>query len=278
MTTTHEFCTNAHLSIPRFELFVLEDGKHIRGRHISDVAVDDKGFPHVAESEQVLGRFLCLGGVMNTVTEDGRPHRLALGEAVTCQMTPVAKGGINVVVTDRRIAGVMQQGDSLWGGLTFERVLLWDLDLRDIDDVMMEVKSGLLGTKEKPLLIVSHLPIAAISLEVIAVPEIGGGGRKEKSCRSLMSAVVSSAASAQMASMPPGSQRYFDLDRLRSGEWEWDPSEREFVAQLSGDDEMYLDVTGGRADRPHWSEAASTSSLGNPGDAGVRPAEEPWWR
>lgn len=264
------FRENAHLSIPRFELFDLEKAKHIYGRHLSDVMVDEMGFASVPEPERVLGRFLCLGGVTLAVAEDGRPHRLTLGEGGSYRMVPVAQGGINVVVTDRRIAGVVQQGDSLWGQTTFDRVVLWDLDLRDIDDVTMEVKSGFLGTKEKPVIIGSHLPMMGISLEVFAIPEVGGGGRKLKSSRPLMETLVAAAASAQMAALAPGAPKHFALDRLRSGDWTWDPEEKEFVAELAGDDDVCLDGNGGRADRPHWTEAAVSG-------APETTTAEPWW-
>lgn len=272
MTETQVFREHAHLAVPRLELFALEKEKHLYGQHISDVFVDDMGFALVREPEQVLGRFLCLGGVTIAVASDGRPHRVALAESGSFEMVTAARGGINVLVTDRRVVGVVQEGDSPWGRLTFDRVLLWDLDLRDIDSVSMEAKSGLLGTKEKPLIIHSYLPLMGIRLEVFAIPEVGGGGRKEKSCRPLMETLVSAAASAQMACFTEGSSRYQDLDRLRSGQWQWDPAENEFVADFTDDDdELCLDDAGGRADRPHWSGAESAAVTESP------PAEQ-WWR
>lgn len=268
MNGAEVFRRNAHLSVPRFELLGLEKGKRIHGHHISDVLVDERGFVLVAEPERVLGRFLCMGGVMNVVAEDGRPHRMTLGEDGSYTMASIVQGGINVVVTDRRVAGVVLQGDSLWGRMTFDRVLLWDLDLRDIDDVWMKVKSGFLGTKEKPLSIVSHLPMMAIRLEVIAIAEVGVRDRKMKSCRPLMEVLVTAAASAQMASLAPESPKHASLDRVRSGEWTWYPKDKELIAELAGDDDMCLDTTGGRADRPHWSEV--------PAAAPETSTDEPW--
>ena len=270
------FRENAHLAVPGFELFGLEKAKRVRGRHLCDLAVDEMGFVVVPEPERVLGRFLCLGGVTVAIAEDGRPHRLALGESGRFRMVTVADGGINVVVTDRRIVGVVQEGDSLWGPVAFQRALLWSLDLRDIDDVTMEVKSGLLGTKEKPVIIGSHLPMAGISLDVFAIPEVGGGGRKTKSSRQLMEVLVAAAASAQMASLAAGSPRSVALEKLRSGQWEWDAAEKEFVADFTGDD-VCLDGHGGRADRPHWPEAENSPAV-QPPPPGPQPStSDSWW-
>lgn len=145
------FVERAHLALPRFELYRLHKGKLIYGSHLSDILVDDAGFPHVREPEDVRARFLCLATIATATSENGKPHRLDLWAKFG--LAPAAQGGANVVVTDKRLAGVISTGDSFWGALTADLVIVRDLDLRDVDALALTAKSGLLGEKERPVMV-----------------------------------------------------------------------------------------------------------------------------
>lgn len=244
------FVEHAHLALPRFELYRLIPKNRTYGIHLTAVLVDDAGFPHVREPEETLARFLCLATVSTAVSDHGRPHRLDLRD--TFGLASAVQGGANVIVTDQRLAGVVSTGDSLWGRLNDDRVLVFDLDLRDIDAVVLTVKSGITGTKERPVMVHSYLPMMGIRLEVIGVPQVGGGGRKEKSSRPLMEVLCASAAGAQLRSAARRSEERQLLHAVAEGEWAWDASSSEFVAELTSHDDLQLDESGARCDRPHW--------------------------
>lgn len=69
-----------HMGIPRFEYFRLEQGKRVRGAHLTDVVLDDVPTVLLPDDEEVLGQFICYGQASVAITNDGRPSKLALTE------------------------------------------------------------------------------------------------------------------------------------------------------------------------------------------------------
>lgn len=249
------FVEYAHGALPRFELFRLHPGKRIVGSHLTDVLVDDNGVPQVMD-RTTLARFLCLITVATAIADDGRPHRLDL--RAPFGVTPVAEGGGYVVLTPERLVGVMSAGDSAWGRLATDRVVVWELDLRDIDAVTLTTQSGFLGKKEKPVTVHSHLPLMGIRLEVFAIPEEGGGGVKEKSSRPLMEALVTATTACHLAVSGNTAERAAALGRIRNGEWTSEPPE--LVADFTVASETRVGSNGIRTDRPHWTASRTTGT------------------
>lgn len=77
---------------------------------------------------------------MNAVAEDGRPHRITLPEGGGYSLATLSQGVIDLIVAEQCVIGVVQKGESVWGRLALDRVVLWELDLRDVDDVTMDVQ------------------------------------------------------------------------------------------------------------------------------------------
>ena len=247
--TADVFMRHAHLAIPRFEVYRLQQGKRVYGNHLSDILVDDMGFAHVDASEEVRARFLCIGQGTAAVAEDGRPHNLDL--RAEFGLNRAYEGATNVCVTGRRLIGVVEMGDSIWGQLGDERVLAWELDLRDIDSLALTSKSGVFGRKERPVDVHSYLPMMGVRLEVMAVLRVGRNACKEKSSRPLMQALSKATADVKMRH-ESDSTELARLARLADWDWAWDAEESEFVAEFDSIQDVQIDEAGRRVDRPHW--------------------------
>lgn len=125
-----------------------------------DFNYDDRG-PLPSDGETVVGRWLAYGSGLFTVTASGRPVRAGVTE--TGRPAKLFDGPFDVLVTDRRILVLVFDGSTVLGrvGGRSGHILLAVYPLDKIDSIDVRTKSGLTGTKERTLTIMTLTGAAA---------------------------------------------------------------------------------------------------------------------
>ena len=127
--------------------------------------------------EQEFGRWVIGGGCLILVSEDGTPVPQVGGER-TGSMTRLYGGYAEVVLTNRRILAAVLDAETIFGRLTRDGnagVLLFTLDLDEVQNVTAEMSRGLLGsTKEKKVTVQNVLSTSSF---ILSFEEFVSGGR-----------------------------------------------------------------------------------------------------
>ena len=244
------FLEYAHLALPHLELVSPRPGELARASRLTDICLDERGKPVVQPPETVLGTWLCITRIVVSIGEGSRPSALDVrGEF---GLNQVAVGGGPAMLTNRRLVGAVSTGNSFWGDLDDRGSLVWEYDLRSIDFLSLEVMSGLLGTKEKPVVVTTMAPMTNVVLEVFGHLDENDTLIRNKSSRSLMETLSRATAALQLKESEPSADTRIRLEKAVSGELEWDGDENEWFVDLLGDDGPTIDDSGLRTDRPHW--------------------------
>jgi hypothetical protein len=113
--------------------------------------------PQTAPGERELNRWVVMGGCMFTVTDAGTPWEIAAA-GTSGRPTQMFYGGTEVLLTDRRILGIVAEGETVVGdvGSRSGFVLALSFPLVRVESVSVDFKRGLFGgLKEARLHIMS---------------------------------------------------------------------------------------------------------------------------
>jgi hypothetical protein len=212
VTTIHD---NSEKFLPAFaRLKATNPGKRTTYDPLDFARLGTTPQPSVGETE--VGRWVALSGCIFTITEDGAPFDTAPAGA-TGRPVKLFEGGAELLLTDRRLMGVVVRGETIVGKVGDQRgsVLLFTLPLTRVDSLRLDLGRRLFGgIKEKRLHIMSvEGTVADVVIdEVVAAPGPGPKGlaRYRGTLRQVLDAFVAAVAAARRAGADDEELRQLD--------------------------------------------------------------------
>jgi len=181
-----------------------------------------------AAGESILARFNCLSisaGV--ALDQHGAPSATSAAEVFT--VVPAFKGAGTLVLTSRRLIGLLLMGSSLQGEVDGNRgqLLAFQLALREMSEVALIRKRGTFSSKETGIWVgCKDESLLAADLD----QTISEQRRPSKTDRAAVTRqIVAAAAEAQRPHASTGEEQAM-LERALSGQWE--ESSDELIARL----------------------------------------------
>ena len=169
--------------------------------------------PLAAPGETEVGRWVAVCGCIITVTDAGLPFQHA-PDGTTGRPAKLFEGGAELLLTNRRLLGVVVKGDTIVGNVNDEHgnVLIFSLPLNTVDSVSVDLGRRLFGGAKEKRLHVMSLPAGMTDVfidSVVAVPGSGPKGyeRYRGTLRDVLEAFVAPVVAARRPAADESEQR-----------------------------------------------------------------------
>jgi hypothetical protein len=173
--------------------------------------------PVPAPGERELARWVVIGGCMFTVTDAGTPMDTA-PTGTTGHPMRLFSGGAELVLTDRRLLGVVVDGETVVGKVGGGSILALSFPLTRVESVSVDLKRRLLGGVKETRLHIWSLDGTVTDLvvdDVLAEPGNGPRGyqRYRGTMRDVLEAFVRPVVAARLPTADGAEEQ-----RLRAAE------------------------------------------------------------